>query len=347
MHSPLQRHPRGLHACRRSPGLSGTSQRLHLCADIGGTHTRLALAGPEGSALLDTARYENRTLPDLASAIADFLGDRDRQPQSACLALAGPADGRRVSLTNLAWEIDADALAARFGFPVHLINDFAAVGHGLDALQASGLHPLQARTALPGAPRIALGAGTGLGVVQCVMTAQGYSPVPSEGGHIGFAPVDAAQDDLLRHLRARHGRVSLERILSGPGIEDLYAYCRTAMGRPMQRARSAAEVTAAAGTGSDATAVWAMQLFCAIYGQSAGDLALLTRATGGVYLAGGIAARIVPLLEDGRFMAGFRAKGRFSAWMHELPVYIVTDPDLGLKGAAVAAQRLLSRPSCS
>lgn len=311
-----------------------------LAGDIGGTHSRLGLFDATGAALAPTRRYLNAEAQGLAELVEAYLDELGTRPDAACFAVAGPTDGQQARLTNLAWSIDAPDLARQFGLPCRLLNDFAAVGWGLDALQADGLHTLQAGTARPGAPRLALGAGTGLGVVQCFAGVSGYSVQASEGGHIGFAPLDEEQWALARTLQAAYGgRVSVERILSGPGIVALYSHCRRAMGRPMHRERSPAEVTEAALSGDDATAIWAMRLFCAIYGQTAGDLALVTRAEAGVYLAGGIAARILPLLEAGQFMAGFRAKGRFSAWMADLPVHVVLDPDVGLKGAALAAAR--------
>jgi glucokinase len=311
-----------------------------LAGDIGGTNTRLALAEPGGKALTRIRRYENAGAAGLDVLVADYLAELAVLPDSACFAIAGPVTGPQARLTNLSWLIDADAMARRFGCPTRLVNDFEAVGHGLGALDAASLHSLQIGKPLSNGPRLALGAGTGLGVVQCLADdLGGYRPMASEGGHIAFAPLDAQQTALWHTLQAEYGRVSVERILSGPGIVALYRHCRLAMGKPLHQSRSAAEITGAALAGSDATALWALQLFCAIYGQTAGDLALVTRAQGGVYLAGGIAAKILPLLEDGRFLAGFCAKGRFSDWMTEVPVHVVLDPDVGLRGTAIAAGR--------
>jgi glucokinase len=311
-----------------------------LAGDIGGTNTRLALADSARPGHLGPVRhYQNVDAACLEDLIADFLQSTGTQPTKACIAVAGPTDGKHVDLTNLAWRIDADLIARRFGVSARLINDFAAVGHGLEAMAPGDLHTLQVGVPVAGAPRVVLGAGTGLGVTQCMAGTEGYRPWSSEGGHIAFAPVDEEQCALWRGLQIEHGRVSVERILSGPGIVALYRHCRQAMGRPMVQARAPADITHAALAGDDATAVWAMRLFRAIYGQAAGDYALMAGALGGVYLAGGIAAKILPLLDDGVFMAGFRAKGRFSDWMGRVPVQVVLDPDIGLKGAALAAGR--------
>jgi glucokinase len=318
-----------------------------LSGDIGGTNSRLAIARIEGVrvALDRVARYVNADYSDLEGILADFLG-ADRPCEACCLAVAGPTDGRTVKLTNLDWRIDADALAARFGFSLTmLVNDFAAVGWGLDCLPPELLRVLQPGTAVPGAPRVALGAGTGLGVSLCAWHEDHYRPLPSEGGHVGFAPVDEEQDRLLVYLRGIYGRVSVERILSGPGIVDLYRFHLLEAGRDdrslIAAERPAAAISDAGLRHEDAEAARALRLFARIYGQTAGDLALAARTEGGVFLAGGIAPRLLPILEGGIFQAGFRAKGRFREWMAGVPVAVVLDPDIGLRGAARAAQRAL------
>lgn len=309
-----------------------------LSADIGGSNTRLALATVRaGAVILDRReQFENASVTSLADLIRRYLADRPL-PTHACLAVAGPTDGRTVQLTNLDWVIDAERLGREFGFPFRLVNDFEAVAWGLDALEAAKLVTLQAGIERPAAPRIALGPGTGLGVAISADSGAGYRPLPGEGGHVGFAPTDAEQAALLASLQKRFGRVSVERILSGPGIAELYAFCRSSTGRPVEREYTAAEVTGSALDGSDAAAVKAIRLFCRILGQTAGDLALVAGARGGVFLAGGIPPRILPLLQDGGLLAGFLGKGRFTDWMKYVPLYVVTDPDIGLKGAALAA----------
>jgi glucokinase len=316
-----------------------------LCGDIGGTHSRLALARVEGTRveLGRVARHLNAQYPDLESILADFLA-AEPACDAACLAVAGPTDGRSVRLTNLPWRIEADALAARFGIPdAILVNDFAAVGWGINCLAPDDLDVLQRNAAVAGAPCLAVGAGTGLGVSLCAHQDGLYRPLPSEGGHIGFAAVNPEQDALLPFLRSRYGRVSVERILSGPGIADLYRFRLAQDGRrdsDLLAVGHPAEAISTAGlSGEDEAAVQALRLFAEIYGQTAGDLALATRAAGGVFLAGGIAPKLLPVLRGGAFLAGFRAKGRFSEWMAGLPVAVVLDPDIGLKGAAVAARQ--------
>lgn len=314
-----------------------------LSGDIGGTHCRLAIARVEGQHvdLERVERYRNAEHSDLETILARFL-EREASCGACCLAVAGPTDGRRVSFTNLDWTVDADSLAHRFGFSrALLVNDFAAVGWGLDSQSVETLAPLQAGATIAKAPRLALGAGTGLGVSLCAWHGDHYRPLPSEGGHIGFAPANPEQDRLLAFLRARYGRASVERILSGPGIVDLYRFCLADAGRsdtPLLGADHPAEAISQAGLEArDDAAIRSLGLFSEIYGQTAGDLALAARAEGGVFLAGGIAPKLLSLLGDGSFLRGFRAKGRFSDWMHGVPVHVILDPDIGLKGAALAA----------
>jgi glucokinase len=311
-----------------------------LAGDIGGTNTRLALADAAINRvrLMEIERFRNEGAASLHELIQGFLANKHR-PQAACLAVAGPTDGKSVRLTNLAWAIDSQDIVARTGISkVRLINDFAAVGNGLSALDDDGRAALQPVNPHPQGPRLAVGPGTGLGVVQCCWLEDSYRPIASEGGHISFAPGDEQQMGLLRFLRGEHGRVSVERILSGPGITSLYRYCWTADGMPgAPPSLEPAEVTDAALEERDGVAQHALTLFCRIFGQTAGDLALVAQATGGVYLAGGIAPKILPLLQRPAFLEGFRDKGRFSAWMEQVPVHVVLDADVGLKGAALAA----------
>lgn len=309
-----------------------------LCGDIGGTHTRLALARFEATniSLDHRLQYSNAESSSFEGVLQRYLADKPK-PNRACLAVAGPTDGRSARLTNLAWQFDTEVLSRRFGFPFRLVNDFEAVGWGLDALSPDSCKALQPAPGEARAPRLVLGPGTGLGVALSVWSGQGYRPVPGEGGHIGFAPTDDEQIALLRFLRARHGRASAERILSGTGIADLYRFCRAASGDSNTEERNPAEITRGALEGSDPLASRAMRLFSRILGQTAGDLALAGGARGGVYIAGGIPPRILPLLEDGEMLRGFRDKGRFKSWIEKVPLTVVTDPDIGLKGAALAA----------
>jgi len=312
-----------------------------LVGDLGGTHTRLALADlADGQvSLRQVMRYHNDQHADLAVILANYA---DALPETCCLAVAGPTDGQSVRFTNLDWRIETPALSRQFGFTrCRLINDFSAVGWGLNSLTDASLSILQAGQPIAGSPRVALGAGTGLGVSLCNWHGGTYRPLASEGGHIGFAPVNPEQDRLLAFLRGLYGRVSIERILSGPGLLDVFRYClaeTAASTSPLLDAEHPAAAISQAGLErTDPIAMRCMRLFIEIYGQTAGDWALAAQARGGVFLAGGIAPKLLPALADGDFMTGFQAKGRYRDWMREVPVAVILDPDIGLKGAACAA----------
>lgn len=320
-----------------------------LAGDIGGTHTRLARArvAGQGISLEQVARFDNAGHAGLLPILERFIATAGPF-ERCCLAVAGPTDGSRVTLTNLDWHIDARRIAAHFQFnQASLVNDFAAVGWGLNALAPEDTAPLQAGVVHPRAPRLALGAGTGLGVSICAwhhgQHGGWHVPLASEGGHIGFAPVDAQQNRLLAFLQGLYGRVSVERILSGPGVVALYRFCLHEAGLPeagnaLLAAPDPAQAIAGAGLGrSDPQAETALALFAAILGQTAGDLALVARAEGGIYLAGGIAPKLLPALQAPAFLNGFNAKGRFAEWTRQQRVSVILDPDIGLKGAALAA----------
>ncbi len=315
-----------------------------LVGDIGGTHTRLARARVgAGSVSLDAIeRFDNVRYDRLESILSEYTG-RIGPFERCCLAVAGPTDGERVSFTNRDWQIETRTLAGRFNFSrALLVNDFAAVGWGLNVLAPQDQTVLQPGSNETAMPRLALGAGTGLGVSICTWQGGRYVPLASEGGHIGFAPVDAEQEALLHFLQRQHGRVSVERILSGPGIATLYRFClhqagRSEAGNPLLESSEPPQAISSAGlNGNDAVAEAALRLFASILGQTAGDLALVAGAAGGVFIAGGIAPKLLPVLQGSWFLAGFNDKGRFASWAEQRQVVVVLDQDIGLKGAAVA-----------
>ena len=329
------------------------SSPLVLAADFGGTKTAVCLAAVSQGLPLEViheARFDSAAWSSATALISEFLHGLPR-PQAACLALAAPVEGRRVRLTNLPLWVDADEIEAVCGIAhVHLINDFVATGYGIEVLTPTDLLTLQAGQPVPHAPCAVLGAGTGLGEAILVWQGDHYAVLPSEGGHVDYAPTDEEQIGLWRFLSQRYGHVSYERILSGPGLVALMEYVCREQGMAPDLARSiqeegAAAVTRAALEGGDALANRALELFCRIYGAQAGNLALTAWASGGVYLAGGIAARFPARLAASGFLEAFRAKGRFRQAMERFPVHLVLRPDVGLKGALRLAARSLSRPS--
>lgn len=326
-----------------------------LAGDIGGTKTLLRVVRfggePHGTTLYQR-RFESGAYDDLESMAREFLrgAPAELPPRAACFGVAGPVTGppcaERARLTNLPWRLDAVELTAKLGMPVRLINDFRAVGYAIEALGPVDLAALHTAPTEPQGPRVVLGAGTGLGVALLFWDGNHYEAYPTEGGHADFAPTGEVQDELLRYLRTIHGRVSYERILSGPGLESIYRFLLERDRRPqagdtiLDAPDPAAAVSAQALTRSDPLACAALDLFIEIYGAAAGNLALTCLATGGVYVAGGIAPKILDRLYGGVFIEAYLAKGRMRHLVERMPVHVVTNSEAGLIGASLAAQRL-------
>lgn len=320
-----------------------------LAGDIGGTKTLLQIfkAGEARAPLLRKS-YPSAGYAELAHIVEEFLREANVPAVvSACFALAGPVSGRRVTLTNLPWVVDADALAAKFGFTeVKLINDFEAVGLGVAALQATDLFSMQQGEPHGQGSRLVVGAGTGLGVAWLTWQGAHYTVHPSEAGHIDFAPTDALQYGLLQHLQQRHGHVSYERIVSGPGLVAIYEFLRdTHQAAPspsllhaLSTGDKAAVIASFASERNEQIAQQALQLFMQIYGAFVGNMALAALPRGGIYVAGGIAAKIIVHMQQGEFLRAFLDKGRFQFLLSSLPVCIVTNPQVGLLGASLVTQ---------
>jgi glucokinase len=301
-----------------------------LGADIGGTKTLLGLA-QNGEVLVDR-RYANADFPDFAGVLAAFLVETQTDPSrigGGCLALAGPIadDGRSAHLTNLPWEIDSAVLSARFGLPrLHLANDFAAAAMGAVTSSPAQRFTLQQGEPLATAPCLVVGAGTGLGMAIVLPEHGGWRIVAGEGGHVAFAPADEQQMALWTFLHARHGRVTWERVVSGPGLMAIHELVAGVNLPPEEIAARAQDDP----TGAERRS---LDMFLAAYGAFAGDMALACLARGGVFLAGGIAAKLLPLLPQSGFLAAFKAKAGHAAIAARMPVHVATDPLLGLRGA--------------
>ena len=327
-----------------------------LAADVGGTKATLGL-GDAASArkLLAQRVYPSREHPDLETIVADFLQRpevlaHDPRILAAGFAVAGPVADNSTTLTNLGWKVEASALERRFGLPaVRLINDFTAAGQGITQLTDAELETLQAGEPAERGTRLIIGAGTGLGVGLLTWDGHQYVGHPSEAGHADFAAVDALQDGLLAYLRASFGRVSYERIVSGPGLMRIFSFLQeSGAGMPSRELldaskdrQDAAEVIAEFAVAKrDPLAVRALDLFVAAYGAFAGNMALAILPRGGVYIAGGIAPKIAAKLRDGSFIRSFVQKGRFGDLLATIPVRVVMNPHVGLFGALVEAQRV-------
>jgi glucokinase len=323
-----------------------------LAGDIGGTKTRLALFDDPAARPLFERRYRSSALPALEPLIERFLAEAQSTlgervaPRAACFGVAGPIRGQRAELTNLPWTVDADALARAFAIPrVRLLNDFAAAAYGIDLLPADALATLQQGEPRADAPRVVIGAGTGLGIAYLIRDAGGLRPLASEGGHTGFAPRSALEIALWQYLHERVGRVTLEHVLSGGGLMRIYDFLLQRGPQPESAALRAelaegdvpAAVTRHALEHRDPLALAALDLFIDCYGAAAGDQALTVMARGGVFVAGGIAPKILPRLAAGGFLAAFNDKAGFAAAARRMPVHVVLDERLPLQGAARAA----------
>lgn len=314
------------------------SQTSLLCGDIGGTKALLGVAQLTAGKLelLFRQRYSCADYPDFDALFAQFRRDADAfapQVRCGCLALAGPVDdsGLTARITNLPWRVDAVRCGAAFGLaPLLLANDFAAAAAGIAVVAPDELVCLQAGAPLAAGVRLVVGAGTGLGMAILLPAGDGWRVLPGEGGHVGFAPHDAAQLRVHTALLAEHGRVTAERVISGPGLASIH--------RVLSGEAATPEAITTRALAGDADARAALDVFMSAYGAYAGDMAMAVLARGGVYLAGGIAAKILPLLQTGAFIAAFDAKAEHAGLATQMRVQVVTDPEVGLKGAALLAQ---------
>jgi glucokinase len=302
-----------------------------LVGDVGGTHTRLALAELHGNDWRFSRLEQSPTQPGLEAAIQGYLEAAGRPALAgAAFCGAGPvgADGA-IRLTNAGLRLEPAALAAAAGVArVALINDFAAIAHAVPRLPAAALVAIGAGRAAPDAPRLVLGPGTGLGIALAVPDGGGWRVVAGEGGHADLAPVDHEELEAWRRLRARHGRVSLETALSGPGLERLHAVLTSG---PALGAAAIAE----AAWRQDESAMRTVTLFTRWLGRAAGNLALATGARGGVYLAGGIVPAWGSRFDAAVFRTAFEDKGPRAEWLRAIPCCIVQHPEPGLYGLAV------------
>jgi len=346
-----------------------------LAGDIGGTKTVLRLVSAEVSdtgheipvlTTLWEKTYVSRSFANLVPMVHQFFRDAAESSvsiptvDSACFGSAGAIVNNASELTNLSWSLSCERLQKALNIPrVTLINDFAAIGYGIVGLQSGQLAPLQAASPDPASPVAVIGAGTGLGEVFLIPDSEGtLRAFPSEGGHTDFAPRSGLEFQLLTYLLEKNSlpRVSVERVVSGTGIASIYQFFRDTnpheesavmaeifqiwsreIGKREKTVDLAAEVSKAALAGGDFLCEQAMNLFISAYGAEAGNLALAILPYGGFYLSGGIAPKILPLLQQGAFMKAFLRKGRMRPLLEKIPVHVILDPKVGLIGAALIA----------
>lgn len=319
-----------------------------LVGDIGGTHARFAIVDTSASPWqIKNADDIAADLPDFSSALRVYL-DRAGfavRPDAIALAVAGPITDGAASLTNRKWRITEDDLRALGFKDALLLNDFAALAFAVTTLGPSDFHTIGPKIpGIEGEPISILGAGTGFGASILARFHGRAIAVATEGGHAGFAPRDDSEVAVLQILARRFEHVSIERVLSGPGLENLHQALAELSGRKAESI-AAAEIVGRSAVDTDCRD--AVRMFCAIYGTVAGDFALSHGARGGVYLAGGIAQKIEKILEQSQFRARFENKGRLSSYVKSIPTRLILDSNVAFFGAARASLEFRSSNSGS
>ena len=321
---------------------------LILAGDIGGTSTRLAYFDSAGGRLspLVEERFPSRDAGSLLDIVCRFAATQGLAANRACFGIAGPVRQGRVRTPNLPWSVDAGELAQALKLPgVQLINDLEANAYGIDLLGTDDLLALNRGVPDPTGTIAVVSAGTGLGEALAYWDGTAHRPLSSEGGHADFAPRNELETELLLFLRAEHGRVSTERVVSGPGLRNIYRFLRDARHVPetpavaeaMRHDDPSAVISRAALAGECPLCGQVLDLFISLYGAEAGNVALQTLATGGVYLGGGIAPKIIERLKGPGFMLAFSTKGRLSPLLENIPVRVILNDRTALLGAGRCA----------
>jgi glucokinase len=307
-----------------------------LVADIGGTNARFALAQASGEkiAIRDAKCFRVADFETARDAVRAYLDIVDERPKKACFAAAGPVSGREVDFTNSHWRINADEIEQAFGFErVLLVNDFYALATGVDRLGDDAFVAVKDGTPDPGAPRLALGPGTGFGQALIVPAGDGPVIVSTQGGHVSFAAQTQEEFEMMKIIAREHGRVSVENVLSGPGLTNMYRALCIAAGTAAALSH-AEEISAAAIKGEDPMAVKTVHLYCAALGRVAGDAALATGARGGVVLGGGVLPKIRNVFLQSAFVEHFVDKGPMTDYVRAIPVKLIVKEGAALWGAA-------------
>lgn len=319
-----------------------------LAGDVGGTSTRLAFfeADRNGLVVLAEGRYQSREHGSLIDIVRRFRSQHALSAERACFGIAGPILDGRVRTPNLPWHIESVELAELLGLPrVQLINDLEANTYGIAALGPSDLLTLNPGAPDPTGTIAVVSPGTGLGESLAYWDGTTHRPLPSEAGHADFAARNELEAELLLYLQSKHGRVSYERVLSGPGILDIYRFLRDkhyfqedqSIIAAMNAGDPPAVITRSALDGTCPMCSKALDIFVAVLGAEAGNAALRFLATGGVYLGGGIAPKILERLRGAPFMVAFTAKGRLSSLVQSIPVHVILNERTALLGAGRAA----------
>ena len=319
------------------------NEKFMLAGDVGGTKTVIGIFRPVKNypEFHEVRNYSSGAYQDLESVIEDYLSTVKVPISAACFGIAGPVESGRCRTTNIPWEISENRLRNKFSWShVHLVNDLAAVGYATRVLKDEDIFVLQKGN--PGKDGVCgvVAPGTGLGMSLMVKTKDNYIPISSEGGHTDFAPNREEEVELWRYLHEFRGHVSVERIVSGPGLVNIYRWLisRNREEEPSwlkNQENSAPMISEAAIRGDDPLCRKALEMFVSVLGTFAGNVALIGLTRGGIYLGGGILPKIMPFLTKENFLNSFCDKGRFSEFLKNIPVYVILNEQAGLLGAAV------------
>jgi glucokinase len=324
---------------------------LILAGDIGGTKTQLAIFSLQGEKLQSQLKktFPSKQYSGLEPVVEEFLAGQQVSLSRACFGIAGPVLNGRVNPPNLPWVVDAAKIAQRFNLDsATLLNDLESAAYGIFTLEPEELFALNEGVSGRRGNKVLIAAGTGLGESTLYDDGRDYHPSASEGGHGDFAPTDETQIDLLRYLIKKFGHVSYERVVSGPGIANIYDFLRDSgrheepdwIREKISTAEDASVAISQEGlAGSSPLCVEALNLFVSVYGAEAGNLALRGKATGGVYIGGGIAPKILAKLKDGTFIRAFLDKGRYRELLSDMPVQVILNDQAALQGAAFYAAK--------
>jgi glucokinase len=328
--------------------------KLILAGDIGGTKTHLALFSLQGEKLQAEIKktFPSKQYPGLEPVVEEFLADQRASISCACFGIAGPVVEGQVKTPNLPWVVNAAKITQTCKLSsVALLNDLEAAAYGIFTLESHELYTLNEGVSGRRGNKVLIAAGTGLGEATLYDDGRDYHPSASEGGHGDFAPTDETQIDLLRYLIKKFRHVSYERVVSGPGIANNYGFLRDSgrieepdwLKEKISASEDASAVISQEGlTGRSDICIQALNLFVSVYGAEAGNLALRGKATGGVYIGGGIAPKILGKLKDGTFMRAFLDKGRYRELLSAMPVRVILNDQAALQGAAFYATKLQS-----
>lgn len=323
-----------------------------LAGDIGGTTTTLAVFASGGGALgfepepriAETVR--SSSFAQASDVVRDFCARHRPRLRAACIGIAGPVHENRCRATNLPWSVDGAELAAIAGLPqLRLLNDLEAVGYAIDLLRLEEMAVLQTGEPAAAGNRAVIAAGTGLGEAGLFWDGRAHRPFATEGGHADFAPADELEVALLRFLQREHGRVSWERVVSGPGLVAIHRFLGQSgdvdleneppgIAEEMRREDPASVISRHAAGGTSALCARTLELFVRLYAAEAGNLALKLMATGGLFVGGGIAVKNLAWMRSPAFLEAFRAKGRMRPLLEAMPVCVLLDADAALRGAA-------------